>query len=224
MNIVTPGVVLSRKQYGEYGRMAMIYTRDLGKVVARLAGVDRPKAKLKAFSEPMVCAEYRLYLRPGSSWVTVTGGRIIDCYPDLRLDLDRMLGGLEMCELLLRLTPEHSPNPKKYELITHFLAAFADNASPWLPLAFGLRLLELLGIGSDETQIHVEDREIFERLINDPIEALPSPLWGEEEGERGKHIHRLHEFLLRTAEVYLQRPLEVPRVRASLKIPIEVPA
>lgn len=218
MNIVTPGVVLFRRTYGEYGRMAALYTRDLGRVTARLAGVDRPQGKLKVFAEPMICAEYRLYMRPGSAWTTVTGGRIVDCYPGLRLNLDRMLGGLEMCELLLRLTPEHSPSPQKYELITDFLSAYSESGSSWLPLAFGLRLLEHLGLGPDEAGVRAGDREIYRRLMSAPIEEVSGMAMDT------NCLYRLRGFLFYTAEAYLQRPFNSPRVRASIETPLEVMA
>jgi hypothetical protein len=139
----------------------------------------------------------------------------MDCYPGLRLDLDRMLGGLEMCELLLRLTPEHSPSPEKYELITDFLSAYAQNGSPWLPLAFGLRLLKLLGLGPDETGVRAGDRETCRWLLSASMEELAGMAADPD------CLYRLRGFLVRTAEAYLQRPLNSPRVRASIETPLE---
>ena len=213
MTLVTAGVVLSRRSYGEHGRMISLYTREMGRVSARMAGVDRPKAKLKAFSEPMICAEYRLYLRPGSPWATVTGGKLVDTYPGLRSDLERMLGGLEMCELMLRLTPEHSPSPRKFDLITGFLAAYAEFPAPCLPVAFGLRLLELLGLGTE-----LAHSATWERLLHGAPEELISTEFDVAE------LHRLREHVRHAAEAYLQRPLNAPQVRASLAAPLEARA
>jgi len=221
MMIVTAGVVLARRPYGEYGRMATLYTREMGRISARLAGVDRPKAKLKAFSEPMICAEYRLYLRPGSAWATVTGGKLVDTYPGLRSDLERMLGGLEMCELLLRLTPEHAPSARKFELITGFLAAYAEVPAPCLPVAFGLRLLELLGLGAPLRNNRAGTEEehgvpagaqipVWDKLVNGPPEDLLS------ENFDPLELQRLREYVRHAAEAYLQRPLNAPQVRASM--------
>jgi len=205
MTLVTAGVVLARRPYGEYGRMATLYTRELGRISARFAGVDRPRANLKAFAEPMICAEYRLYLRPGSAWATVTGGRLLDTYPGLRSDLERMLGGLEMCELLWRLTPEHAPSVRKFELITGFLAAYAEVPAACLPVAFGLRLLELLGLEGAEGR-----GPVWEKLVRGAPEDLLS------ESFDALELRRLREHVRHAAEAYLQRPLNAPQVRASL--------
>ena len=59
---VVGALVLSRWEFREMDRIAVMFTRDLGKVRARFIGVNRPKGKLKAMSEPMVHGEYRLYL------------------------------------------------------------------------------------------------------------------------------------------------------------------
>ncbi len=142
------GVLLERKPYAETDILASLYTMELGKIAVRFIGVRKARGKLKALSEPMVHGEYRLYLRPGSPWATVTGGRLHDSYPAIRADFGKTCAALRLCEMLLRLTPERSPNPRKYRLILEALAALEYAGSKWVSLAFGFKLLELAGFGA----------------------------------------------------------------------------
>lgn len=146
----TPGVVLSRRDLGEYDRLAVIFTEAYGKLPVRFTGVNRAAGKLKALSEPAVWGEYRLHVSPRSEFAKALGGRILASFPDLRGDLDRTVAALACCELLERLTVEHDPNPSKHRLLVAFLAALEESPSPWLPLAFGLRLCELAGFSLRE--------------------------------------------------------------------------
>ncbi len=150
MIVNAPGVVLSRRNLGEYDRLAVVYTEDFGKLPVRFTGVNRAAGKLKALSEPAVWGEYRLHLSPRSEFAKAIGGRILASFPSLRGDMDRTVAALTCCELLERLTVEHDPSPAKHRLLVAFLAAIEESPSPWLPLAFGLRLVEVAGFGLRE--------------------------------------------------------------------------
>lgn len=144
------GIALSRRNLGEYDRLATVYTETFGKIPVRFVGVNRPAGKLKALSEPGVWGEYRLHLSPRSEFAKAVGGRITASFPGLRGDLGRTVAALTCCELLERLTVERDPSPAKYRLLVGALAALEESPSPWLPLAFGLRLVELAGFSLRE--------------------------------------------------------------------------
>lgn len=150
MIVNASGVVLSRRNLGEYDRLAVVFFEDLGKLPVRFVGVNRPAGKLKALSEPGVWGEYRLHVSPRSEFAKAVGGRIAASFPSLRGDLTRVTAALTCCELLERLTAERDPSQAKHRLLVAFLAAIEESFSPWLPLAFGLRLVELAGLGLRE--------------------------------------------------------------------------
>lgn len=144
------GVVLSRREVGEYDRLCSVFTEDHGKIPVRFAGVRRPRGKLKAVSEPAVWAEYRLHASPRSENVKCVGGRLVASFPGLRTSLPRITASLYCCELLERLTAERAPSPEKFRLLCSALAALEGEASRWLTLSFGLRLLDYAGFGLRE--------------------------------------------------------------------------
>lgn len=206
----TPGVVLARRSLGEYDRLASVYTRAFGRMTLRFIGVDRPRGKLRALSEPMTHADYRLYVRAGSSAATVTGGCLLDSHPDIRRDLERTLAGLEMCEMLLRLTPEASPSGDKFDLIVGHLGALDAAPTPWLGVSFGLRLLALAGFGPELAGIVPEDRELRLRLLG----AAPERL--REIPEQAGSLERLTSLIGHAVEVQIERSLNTRDVRRSL--------
>lgn len=209
MTIVTAGVVLVRRRWRETDRLATLYTERLGKVAARFPGVDKPAGKLKAFSEPLVHAEFRLYGRVGRDMVTVTGGRLIDTHPGLREDLDSTVRGLRMCELLNRLTPERSANPEKYRLLVEALTLLEHRVSPWTEVSFGLRLLEAAGFGLELSPVADEHRETWEALHKGPEG------WARL-GDDPARVGRLTDFVDRALHVHLDAPLKTSLFGESL--------
>ncbi len=149
--IVNSGaVVLSRRAYGEYDRLCTLFTEEFGRIPARFVGVNRPKGKMKALSEPGVWGEYRLHLSPRSEFAKAVGGRLIASFPSWRNDLNLTFDALACCEMLERLTPEHQASPEVYKLMCAVLAALDESPSRWLVVSFGLRLADKLGIGLRE--------------------------------------------------------------------------
>ena len=117
------GIILFRQEFREADRMVSLYTREHGRLNARLPGVSRAAGKLKAVSEPFACADYRFYVRRGGTVATITGGKINSIFPHIRQDLKRTTLAMHFCELIQRLTPLHQPSEAKYELL---LAALTE--------------------------------------------------------------------------------------------------
>jgi DNA repair protein RecO (recombination protein O) len=145
MIVTTPGIVLSRRPLGESDKLAMVYTRDLGRVALRFVGVLRPRAKLRALSEPFTIADYRLFVKPASEYGKCIGGSLRTVHPSIRADYDKTLMAFHFCELLERLTPYRDPNPRKFDLLEQALSLLGLGGGELLPLAYGLRVLDLAG-------------------------------------------------------------------------------
>ena len=150
MIVNAPGVVLSRRPFGEYDRLCTVFTEQFGKVPCRFVGVNRPKGKMKALTEPGVWGEYRLHLSARSEFAKAVGGRLISSFPGWRADLGRTFDALACLEMVDRLTPDHQPGPEKYRLLCEVLAALDTAPSRWLVPSFGLRLSDMLGISLRE--------------------------------------------------------------------------
>lgn len=211
--VLTPALILSTREHRETDRLAVLYTEAFGKIRARFIGVDRPQAKLKALSEPMVFAEYRLYMRDGAEFATVAGGALDATYPGLRRELGLTLRGLEVCELLDQLTPFWKPNSSKLELAVGVLKAMETAGSrkgQWLLPAFTLRLLELAGFGHHKRPVSEENSDLWETLHTASfaeVAAVPAD---------GPRERKLEIFLRGTVEQVSERELKTSAVRERL--------
>ncbi|MBI5625173.1 MAG: DNA repair protein RecO [Elusimicrobia bacterium] len=165
-------VVLSRADWGEADRIASVYTELYGRMTVRFVGVNRPRAKLRCLAEPLTRLELRLHLGGRQGACKAIGGRIIDTHPAVRSDLGRTIDALTLAEMLLRLTPEWSPNRDKYLLLVSALSALEAGASGWTVAGFGLRLLELAGVGLADSPASGVDPRAWEALHRSPWEEL----------------------------------------------------
>lgn len=215
MTVVTEAVVLARSNHRETDRLCVLYTRDFGKLTARFSGVNRPAGKLKALTEPMVRAEYRLQLREGAAAGVATGGRLLSVHPGIRRGFDATLRALELCEMLDRITPPLQPSLVKFGLLGDCLEALDCGArsAAWVPIAFGLRLLEAAGYGLSGARVSEANRGVWEALhsarISD-VAGLP------EDRERQG---RLESLLRATFERLSERPLKAAGLADRFPLP-----
>lgn len=202
------GVVLWRRDAAEYDRFAAIYTPAHGKLHARFGGVNRSAGKLKAVSEPLVWAEYRLHLNARTQNIRVLGGRLIDSFPRLRGDLSRTMAALSCCEMLTRLSPEREPAPAKYELLTETLSLLDAGSSPWLETTFGLRLLQLAGYSLRELPVPPAEASLWTELHESALSGLPP--WQPAAGRRFAEVVYDH------VEAHAERALRARAVAAQI--------
>lgn len=166
------GIILFRQEFREADRMVSLYTREHGRLNARLPGVLRAAGKLKAVSEPFACADYRFYVRRGGTVATITGGKINSIFPYIRQDLKRTTLAMHFCELIQRLTPLHQPSEAKYELL---LAALTElelgEINSAFAAAFTLRLMTLAGFGLERPVLKIS-AEFWRRMHEDELSSL----------------------------------------------------
>ena len=204
------GVVLARRQVGEYDRLATVFTEDLGKLPVRFVGVARPASKLKALAEPASWGEYRLYVSPRTEHAKCVGGRIVATFPGVRVDLPRITAALYCCELLDKLTSERAPSPEKFRLLCSTLAALEETPSRWLTLSYGLRLMEYAGFGLRERAPR-EAAGVWSALHDrEPAELAALPF----DRDAASESRRLLESHF---EVQTGRPLQVALFREALR-------
>ncbi|MDE2292545.1 MAG: recombination protein O N-terminal domain-containing protein [Elusimicrobia bacterium] len=215
---VTEGLVVARRPHREADRVAAVFTRDYGKLPARFPGVDRPAGKLRALCEPMVRADFRLYVRQGAEFATAAGGALTTAYPGLRGSLAALLRGLGTVELLDRLTPWWEPAPEKLDLALETLAALETAAerrqeagAGWVYGAFALRLFESAGYGLRTRRVSEGNQALWDALHGAPWEAVAGL---PEEPER---LGRLERLVASTVEHVAERPLRWMQVREKLR-------
>lgn len=147
------GVVLRSEDLAENDRRLTLYTREFGKVRAKVIGVRKTASKLRVLTMPFAESSFQLYLHgtrrsgardPGK----VVGGEVVRDRSLLREEWDRMVQGSAVCETLDALTHPGYPNPQEYDLLAKTLDDLEVTASPvMVRLRFTLILLRILGYG-----------------------------------------------------------------------------
>lgn len=166
------GIILFRQEFREADRIVSLYTREHGRINARLPGVMRSAGKLKALSEPFASGDYRIYVRRGGVIGTVTGGKLTNVFPNIRRNLKRTALALHFCELFMRLTPLHQPSESKFELLCKSLTELEyGEVNPAFQAAFTLRLMMLAGFGLDHPVLKIPV-EFWRRMHEDELSSL----------------------------------------------------
>ncbi len=197
------GIVLFRQDFREADRVIALYTLEHGRMNLRLPGVNRDKGKLKPFSEPFACANYRIYVKKSNVMGTVTGGKLEHVFPAIRTDLKRQTLALHFCELMMRLTPMHQPSADKYRLLLQALTELDLNgANTAFATAFTLRLMNAAGFGIDHPVLQITP-QFWEKIHYEAFSSLQF-----EEPEDMLSLAKCNEVCRRFLNQYLNFPLQ----------------
>jgi DNA repair protein RecO (recombination protein O) len=119
------GVVLRTYRLGEADRIVVLVTEAHGKVRAVAKGVRKTTSKWGGRLEPL--SHVALLLWQGRSDLAVVNqAEVVDHFPSVRDDLERIACGLSMLEVVDQLALEGHPDPGLYRLLVGALRALAD--------------------------------------------------------------------------------------------------
>ncbi len=139
------GITLLVRRFRGSERIATFFTREQGKVEAVVSGVGKPGSKLAGALEPFTLSQ--LFFTHGRSLERLTQAQVQTVWRRLPEDVVRYGYAAWMAELTAQATEPGSPNPALFEALAGHLAALDAGASaPVVAAAYGLILLEDLGI------------------------------------------------------------------------------
>src|SRR5689334_3506872 len=102
----TEAVVLRHRRLGDADRIVTLLTPHRGKIDAVAKGALRPRSKLGGHLQPLTQVE--VLLAHGRTLDIVTQAQMLDGFPQLHGDLDRLSTGMYLLELTDRMTVEHA--------------------------------------------------------------------------------------------------------------------
>lgn len=143
--IVTTGIVLSRRDFQEADRILSVLTPDQGKVSIIAKGVRRPRSKLAGGIELFSVNDLTI-LPSRSELKTLINSRLITHYGDIVKDIHRTMLGYDILKRINRVT-EDATEPIYFELLQKTLAGLNDRdlSSDMLELWFTMQLLYITG-------------------------------------------------------------------------------
>src|SRR5947208_2006505 len=98
----TEAIVLGHRRLGDADRIVVFLTPTRGKVDAVARGVLRPRSKLAGHLEPLTRVD--VLLAHGRSLDIVTQAQMLDGFPALHEDLERLSSAMYLLDLTDRLT------------------------------------------------------------------------------------------------------------------------
>ncbi len=148
--IRTEGVVLRRRDFSESSRIAVVYTRDAGKVQLLARGARAAKNKFGGALEPLSRGEFVFYWRENKELFTLAETAVISPGRFIREDPKRLPFGLAVIEATDKLSGEGDADAALYELVASSLAALDGGGPPAALLSqFLFKLAAQLGLKPD---------------------------------------------------------------------------
>jgi len=143
--IKTEGIVLRENKYKESSKILSVYTRKNGKVSVMARGANRPKSRLLANTQVFSYNEYQF--RRGRNFYYINQADIIDSFYAIRENMERLVYGFFLLELVEKSVPMEEANEKIFFLLLKTLKTLAVKEKDFLKLilAFELKYISFLG-------------------------------------------------------------------------------
>jgi DNA repair protein RecO (recombination protein O) len=139
------GIVLRSYPFGEADRVVVLLSPNHGKLRAVAKGVRKTTSRFGGRLEPFTHVDLVLY--EGRSLDTITQVSVIDPFPHLRNDLDRVLAAGTMVEVVDAVTEEGEGAVRAFLLLQRGLRALeAGPRHPDLVAAFLLKVADVVGV------------------------------------------------------------------------------
>ena len=143
--IKTEGIVLGEMRFKDTSKILVIYTKKLGKISVIAQGSYRPKSFLIAVSQPFSYCEFQL--RKGRSFYYISQADLIESFYSIRKNMERIIYGFYLIELLEKSTPDEEKNEKLFLLLENGLKVLSDLDMDYLRfiVAYELKFISFLG-------------------------------------------------------------------------------
>jgi DNA repair protein RecO (recombination protein O) len=139
------GIVLRSFPFGEADRVVVLLSPNHGKIRAVAKGVRRTKSRFGGRLEPFTQVDLVLY--EGRNLDTITQVEVMEAFPRLRQDLDRVLAAGAMVELIDAVTQEQESSVRAFLLLQRSLHALESGpAHPDVVTAFLLKAADVVGV------------------------------------------------------------------------------
>jgi len=149
--LTTRAIVLQTYRYSDTSKILRLMTRDHGPRSAIARGALRPKSRFGGLLELFAEGDATLYFRENRDLHTLSGFELVRERRSLGRDLDRFAGASVLCELVMRLAPEHRDDHLYAALVSGLdhLVEVPTEMVPAAALATVWDLVSILGFAPD---------------------------------------------------------------------------
>ncbi len=145
--VKTEAVVLSKINYGDTSSIVSLYTKEHGKLSAIVKGARRPSSKIGLLFDPVNHLQVILYTKASRDVQLISNADLLNHFPHIREDLDKLKYAYSALELVKKLTPDHETNDKLFRGLIRILSLLnSSNDAPVINfLKFFLFILTDIG-------------------------------------------------------------------------------
>lgn len=162
--MISRGIVLNEIKFQETSKIVNIYTENLGKINVMAKGAFRPKSKLMSSTQPFVYSEFEL--KKGRNWYYIDEASIIDSFYPIRENVERMVYGCYMLELVNKSVPEEEKNELAFKLLEKSLYVLSNLDDGFLKfiIAFELKYISFIGYRPNLDECAECGKEVLDRV------------------------------------------------------------
>ncbi|NWG27797.1 MAG: DNA repair protein RecO [Ignavibacteriaceae bacterium] len=124
--IKTEAVVLGKINFGDSSNVISVFTKDHGKISLILKGGRSPKSRKSLIINPLNQLQIIYYNKPGRDLQILSEVSLINHYPKVKEDLEKMKYALSSIELIKELIPEQEANEKLFRGLVRVLQLLND--------------------------------------------------------------------------------------------------
>ena len=145
----TEAVVLSDMPHGETSKIIRVYTKDYGRVSLIAKGSRKLKNRFGGSLDPLNHVTIVYYYKDNRDLHLITQCDIIESYPGVKEDLEKLSIGLSIAEILVTLVLEEESNRTLFGLVVKTLTALETVEKNYdnFYLYFLTRFLQISGFG-----------------------------------------------------------------------------
>jgi DNA repair protein RecO (recombination protein O) len=110
----TEAVVLSKLNYGDSSLIVTLFTKEQGKISAIVKGARSPKSKTSLKIDPLNYIEIIYYNKESRELQIISSADLVEYYPAIKSDLDKLKYAQSVLELVKNLTVEHEQHVRLF--------------------------------------------------------------------------------------------------------------
>jgi DNA repair protein RecO (recombination protein O) len=153
-------ITLHRRDFGESDRIAVLFSREEGKLAVTARGARKPTSRLAALVEPFSLSDCRV-IRGRGEIQRLAGGEVVEPFHELRTDLRRFARAGLFCEVVDRAVADGQPVPRLFALLLDALRHLARGAPCGAVEAYYLlHATSILGYAFGWTECPVCERQL----------------------------------------------------------------
>lgn len=157
----TEAIVLHARDFAEHDRIVSLYSREFGRIQGIAKNAKRSRKRFGGALEPFSHVNSFVTIKENQGLVRLERCDILRVFPELALDMQKLLFGTYFLELVYRLCPERQRSPAVFSLLLGFITRLAERACRQdLVQLYVLRFFELLGY-QPQFSACVRCREVF---------------------------------------------------------------